>query len=209
MISSEIFVISRQDFDLFVIKTNRVTYKVKIFDKEFNVKKELVDGQSRIYVHIEKAGTKIQKLFIDQIMRWEFNFDEEKCRDLISYYKQSKLKTPWEENEMFRNYTVESIEVGEVHPIALKAAIENLIKSGQLQGVTIEKEGEQHFLVKGSSVIALESKEFAVKVEEYVKGKMVKNLGENAVMLAIVKGLGLIKSVTLTKKENSLAEILG
>ncbi len=209
MNESEIYVIERSELSLFIVKVNKKTYKIKIFDKENLVSKSLVDLASKIYIHVERVGEVIVKVIFDQVMRWDYGFDESQCVSLVKRYKQLNLKTPWEENEMFRNYTIESIEVGEINPIALRVAVEDLIKNNQLSGVTIEKDGDKAVLVKGSSVIDLAGEEFAEKVKQYAKGKTLTALGEKPVMLALIKSLGLIKSVTLVKEDNTLTDLIG
>ena len=186
------------------------------------VKSFIVDLKDEI-VTLEIFGIKIlinqkltkRKLFIHKASdmcfdvtptkRFEFNLVQE--RKLIEFYEENGWKTPKERDNMFSNYIIKDIKIGEINEIALEVAIENFAKTST--GVEIRTKGDKTYVINSGAVIELKSEAFGDMIKKAVVGKTLSNLKLNPGIFNIIKTLGVIEEVTLEIKKGDISSIFG
>lgn len=203
---SEVYVLSLNAADQFIIRTTKQFYVFLIFGHQCKISINKALKGNNLFFHITRdVEGDINKIQADTKRRFEFQ--GVKLQMLSEEYRKRKLKTPKEERAMFTNYKITSVEFAEINEVALEAAMEKL--AGQMDGVEIKAKGEKTYLVKDGTAIELNGEEFVAMVKKYVIGKTEAELTRNTSMYNLIKTLGIVKSATVERDESSLSSIFG
>lgn len=191
------------------IRRNTEVLRITILNNDFDLEKWPV-----VYCHVRwlnEDKTIPDSVFISKEISWDFSIAP--IYDWEHFYNKGERilflekSNESEDETMFENYQIVDIEFGELNPVALKTAVKEIAKT--LDGVSIEKEGGETYLVKDGTAVLLEGKEFQAQVQKYVVGKTMAELKKSPAMHKIITKLGLISKCTLQKSDEGIADIFG
>ena len=211
---TEVFAIRKCDIDQIIQSSTSSGYNCQSQNIEYEMPFELyesIDNLGYFYFHVKFKKGKVLSIHVGTTKDWQYNLITTK--DLLHYHETGEIipleivNYTREENEMFQNYVIESVEFGELNVVAIKASIKEIAK--EMEGVSLEKEGGDTYLVKDGNAVKLDSEEFQAQVQKYVVGKTLGELRKNAAMYKLITKLGLISKVVLAKSESGLAGIFG
>jgi hypothetical protein len=133
--------------------------------------------------------------------------DHAEIWELPEVVPEPKIKTKQEEQIMFSKHVISEVVVGEINPITLELAVKKLtIGNANLQLVT--KKDVTYLIVEDSDPIELNSERFKALVETALIGKTIAEVKANANLASLITNLNVLDSITLTKREANLADIL-
>ncbi len=127
--------------------------------------------------------------------------------DQISEMIPAKPKQMKKENDMFENYKVTSLEIGDLTDEALEFALEDLENSNS--DFQIRKKGDKTFLWKDGKVLPIKGKEFISMVETAIVGKTLKEIKTKGMLFTLIEKMSLFDKITLEKPESDFESILG
>lgn len=197
-IGTAVFTIDLDELDLFIIEESKGEIFLEVFGMTRNI--FTTPKIKTLFVHIMN-----EYMIVARAKKFEYSLVREK--KLIDFYNEKGLKTPKERNNMFSNYKITSVKLGEINDIALECAVEKI--ADQLKNAEIRTKGDKTFLVQNGTVVELTGEEFSKQMTEYMVGKTVFSVRNSKTMSTIIENLGIIEEVTLVKQKDSLSSILG
>jgi hypothetical protein len=209
-----IYVLKKDNFEKFIIEKTKTITIFSIFNNQCMIASEILDTTDILFFHAETLDRKVSNVIIDVERRLdfdmatEFNLTESYMLKGIEFPNKNQINNcNKEEFLMFENYKITNIEFGEINPVALETAIEEL--SADLEGVSLKEKDGKTYIVKEGTAIELDSEEFQSQVQKYVIDKTMSELKKSPAMYKLITKLGIIKTVALTKVEDNLAAIFG
>ena len=210
---TEVFAIRKCDIDKIIVSSTSTGYNCEAQRINCEITFGMYDSLHDLdyfYFHVNFYKSKDCYVKVGIIKDWQYQLIENK--DLLRYYETGeivpiRIEKYVKEETMFQNYVIQEVEFGELNIVAIKASLKEIAKT--MDGVSIEKEGSETYLVKDGTAVKLDSKEFQDQVQKYVVGKTISELRKNAAMYQLITKLGLINKCVLTKSESGLAGIFG
>ena len=214
MKTSEVFILRKCDVPkVSEFHARRKKRIFKLGEEVIIVKHEDIINSDLLYFYVTIVDNKIANSVLSTEPRWEFHLCPK--YEFVDFYRNNRKvnfnpESQEEEREMLlENMKIEQVVIGKVEGMALKVALQKLIKDGDLPDASIEKEDGKAYLVKDGSVIDLTGEDFANKVKQYLEGRTINSLQSNKLIYKIATTLGMVESITLTKAKNTLDDILG
>jgi hypothetical protein len=108
---------------------------------------------------------------------------------------------------MFSKHVISEVTIGEINPITLELAVKKLA-AGNNNIQLVEKKDIVYLIVDGADPIELNGERFKALVETALIGKTIGEVKANANLANLITNLNVVESITLTKREVNLDDIL-
>ncbi len=197
---------------------------LQIFDHKVMIEYNDVYKYDNFYVHTDIKDNIAIQVTVLPFRKFEYQLvdkmspqglkssgDISSSRIRVYEKKEKKEKEISKMINTIMDYKITTVDLKEVHGIALKVAIDNIIKSGILGDARIEKDDGKVYLVLGSSVQEITGTGFSGKAEKFLVGKTLTQLDKisknenpknardqkNRNMVKLIEGLDIINKIEL------------
>ena len=121
---------------------------------------------------------------------------------------KSKIKEKKkEEVQMFGKHKITEVVISEINPITLELAMKKLAASNSKIEI-LERKDVVYLVAEGSDPVELNGEQFKTMIEKALIGKTILEVKANASISQLLGSLNVVESITLTKQQVSLTELL-